>query len=290
MADATDLTRMDLGPGPRASELLATLRTFMAEHVYPAEKVYATELAAAARENGGVSHVLPPVVEELKATARSWGCGTSSCLTLSGLTNLEYAYARRGAPAARPTSPRRRSTAPAPDTGNMELLHMFGTPEQKQQWLEPLLDGDDPLRLLDDRAGRGLLRRPQHRHLDRARRRRVRHQRAQVVDDRRRPTRAARSSSLMGKTDPEAAVHRQQSMILVPVDTPGVTIVRSLPIFGYHDQHGHGEIRFADVRVPADEPARRRGRRLRDRPGPPRPGPHPPLHALHRHGRAGASS
>ena len=84
--DPTDPTRMDLGPGPRSSELLATLRTFMAEHVYPAERVYAAELAAAARANGGVSHVLPPVVEKLKDTARGLGLWNLFLPDLSGLT------------------------------------------------------------------------------------------------------------------------------------------------------------------------------------------------------------
>ena len=91
----------------------------------------------------------------------------------------------------------------------------------------------------------------------------------------------------MGRTNPDAASHQQQSMILVPVDTPGVSIERSLPVFGWQDQHGHCEITFDNVRVPVVESARRGGQRLRDRAGPSRPRPHPSLHAGDRRRRAG---
>ena len=93
---------------------------------------------------------------------------------------------------------------------------------------------------------------------------------------------------VMGKTDPDAPRHLQQSMVLVPADTPGLTNVRHLPVFGYQDREGHCELLFEDVRVPVDQPDRPGGRRLRHRPGPPRPRSHPPLHALRRRGRAGA--
>ena len=93
---------------------------------------------------------------------------------------------------------------------------------------------------------------------------------------------------VMGKTNPDGPPHRQQSMLVVPIDTPGVTIVRGLPVFGYQDREGHAEVLLEDVRVPVERAAGRRGRRLHDLPGPPRAGPHPPLHALDRHGRARA--
>ncbi|GAA1556770.1 acyl-CoA dehydrogenase [Dactylosporangium maewongense] len=248
MADATDLTQMDLGPGPRSSELLATLRTFMAEHVYPAEKVYAAELGAAARVNGGVSHVLPPVVEGLKDTARRLGLWNLFLPDLSGLTNVEYAYLAEETGRSPYLAPEALNCA-APDTGNMELLHMFGTPEQKQQWLTPLLEGTM-------RSGFAMtepdVASSDARNISTSI---VRDGDEYVINGRKWWTTGAADPRcdilvLMGKTDPETAVYRQQSMVLVPVATPGVTIVRSLPIFGYHDQHGHCEIRFDDVRVP----------------------------------------
>ena len=144
---------------------------------------------------------------------------------------------------------------------------------QKEQWLEPLLGGRDPLLLRHDRAGRRLVGRHQHREHDRARRRPLRHQRPQMVDDRRAATRAARSSIFMGKTDPaNPDRHRQQSMILVPLDDArregacagcrcSATTTRP---------HGHAEVLFENVRVPrVEHPAGRRPR-LRDRPGPAR--------------------
>lgn len=248
MADATDLTQMDLGPGPRSSELLTTLRTFMAEHVYPAEKVYAAELGAAARVNGGVSHVLPPVVEALKDTARRLGLWNLFLPDLSGLTNVEYAYLAEETGRSPYLAPEALNCA-APDTGNMELLHMFGTPEQKQQWLTPLLEGTM-------RSGFAMtepdVASSDARNISTSI---VRDGDEYVINGRKWWTTGAADPRcdilvLMGKTDPETAVYRQQSMVLVPVATPGVTIVRSLPIFGYHDQHGHCEIRFDDVRVP----------------------------------------
>lgn len=247
--DPTDQTVMDLGPGPRASELLTALRAFMAEHVYPAEPVYAAQLGAAARENGGVSHVLPPVVEQLKETARGLGLWNLFLPDVSGLSNLEYAYIAEETGRSPYLAPEALNCS-APDTGNMELLHLFGTPEQKQQWLEPLLAGtmrsgfsmtEPDVASSDARNIATSI---------------VRDGDDYVINGRKWWTTGAADPRcdilvLMGKTDPNAEVYRQQSMVLVPVATPGVTIVRSLPIFGYHDQHGHCEIRFENVRVPA---------------------------------------
>ena len=136
----------------------------------------------------------------------------------------------------------------------------------------------DPLGLRDDRARRGQLGRHQHRDADRARGRRVRAQRAQVVDDRGAAPELPRPDR-DGQDEPEAPTYQQQSMVLVPLDTPGVTVERSTTVFGYTEPEGHGVVRFEDVRVPAENIIAGEGHGLRDRPGAARPGPHPPLHA-----------
>ena len=167
---------------------------------------------------------------------------------------------------------------------------MFGTPEQQERWLRAAARGRDPLGVRHDRAGGGLLRRHQHRVPHRARRRRLRHQRAQVVDLRARCAPAARSSSSWARPTPTPRRTSSSRWCWCPMDTPGITVVRNLNVFGYTDREGHAEVIFDDVRVPVDQPARRGGRRVRHRPGPPRPRPHPPLHAHHRRGRAGAGA
>src|SRR5690606_12621833 len=127
---------MDLGPTPRCRELLAALEEFMAERVYPAEAVYAEQLAQA----GPNSHTLPPIVEELKAEAQRRGLWNLFLPDISGLSNLEYAYLAEVTGRSPYIAPEALNCS-APDTGNMELLHLFGTPEQKSRWLEPLLEG-----------------------------------------------------------------------------------------------------------------------------------------------------
>ena len=122
---------------------------------------------------------------------------------------------------------------------------------------------------------------------DRPRRRRVRGQRPQVVEHRRDDARC-KVAIVMGVSDPDGPRYAQHSMILVPLDAPGVRVVRDLTVFGYHDQHGHGDIALRRRARAGGEPDRRGGRRLRDRPGAARPRPHPPLHARDRDGRARA--
>ncbi|MCW3841476.1 acyl-CoA dehydrogenase family protein [Micromonospora yasonensis] len=235
---------MDLGPSGRTRELLAELEDFMAERVYPAEPVYAAQLEQA----GPRSHILPPVVKELKAEARRRGLWNLFLPDLSGLSNLEYAYLAELTGRSPYLAPEALNCA-APDTGNMELLHLFGTAEQRARWLEPLLDGRIRSGFSMTEPG---VASSDARNISTSI---VRDGDEYVINGHKWWTTGAADPRcellvLMGKTDPTAEPHRQQSMVLVPVDTPGVDIVRSLPIFGYHDQHGHCEIRFTDVRVP----------------------------------------
>ncbi|MEH0934538.1 acyl-CoA dehydrogenase family protein [Micromonospora psammae] len=238
---------MDFEPSARATEHLKRLQEFMDDHVYPAEPVYAAqraELAAAGRR-----HHLPAVVEELKAEARRRGLWNLFLPALSGLTNLEYAPLAELMGRSIELAPEATNCA-APDTGNMEILHMFGTAEQQERWLRPLLAGEirsafamtEPDVASSDATNIST--------------RIVRDGDSYVINGRKWWTTGIADPRcaimiLMGKTDPSADTHRQQSMVLVPVDTPGVEVVRSLPVFGYHDQHGHGEVVLTDVRVPA---------------------------------------
>ena len=241
---------MDFEPTPRAAEYLDRLASFMAAAVYPAGPVYAAqraELTAAGR-----AHDLPPVVEELKARARGLGLWNlflpDSADPAHGLSVLDYAPLAELTGRSPQIAPEALNCA-APDTGNMEVLHQFGTAEQKERWLRPLLEGvirsgfamTEPDVASSDATNIAT--------------RIERDGDEFVVNGRKWWTTGTadprcRVLVVMGKTDPGAPVHRQQSMVLVPMDTAGVEVVRSLPVFGYDDQHGHGEIQFTDVRVP----------------------------------------
>jgi acyl-CoA dehydrogenase len=236
---------MDFAPSDKAKDYLDRLQAFMDERVFPAEVEYERYRAEKGRED----HTLPPVVEELKTEARSRGLWNLFLPDVSGLTNVEYAplaeltgWASHIAPEA--------INCDAPNTGNMEVLHMFGTPEQKSQWLQPLLEGEirsafamtEPEVASSDATNISTSI--------------VRDGDEYVINGRKWWTTGisdprCKIMIVMGKTDPNESVHRQQSQILVPRDTPGVEVVRALPVFGYQDQHGHGEVRFTDVRVPA---------------------------------------
>ncbi len=242
---------MDLGPSVRAQEYLAKLAQFMDEHVYPAEPVYAAQRRELAAE--GNLHHLPAVVEELKVIARSqglWNLFLPDCSDPEhGLSVLDYAHLAEITGRSIEIAPEALNCS-APDTGNMEVLHMFGTVEQQQRWLQPLLDG----RI---RSGFAMTE-PDVASSDATNisTRIERDGDEYVINGRKWWTTGALDPRcevliVMGKTDPEADTHRQQSMVLVPMDSPGVTVHRSLPVFGYHDQHGHGEIEFDSVRVPA---------------------------------------
>ncbi len=238
---------MDFAPDDTASELTARATAFLNEHVVPAEPKLDEQLAAEPDRWGGW-----PVVRDLQATARAQGLWNLSLPGEhgAGLTNLQYA------PVAEVTgwSPRLAPAAfncAAPDTGNMEVLNEFGTPDQKERWLEPLLRADirssfcmtEPDIASSDATNIGTRIRRVGDHY--------------VVSGRKWWSTGAMNPDaalfiVMGKTDPDADRHRQQSMILVPRDTPGVRIVRPLTVFGYDDRDhgGHAEIAFDDVRVP----------------------------------------
>ena len=172
---------MDFQPSARCVEFKERLESFMDEHVYPAEAVYERQL----RESGNPHHQ-PAVMEELKARAREaglWNMFLPDAEHGAGLSNSDYAPLAEILGRARIAS--EACNCSAPDTGNMEVLHQFGSDEQKERWLTPLLDGEIRSSFADDRARRRQLGRHQHRHAHRARRRGLRAQRAQVVDLRR---------------------------------------------------------------------------------------------------------
>ncbi|MDT4949005.1 MAG: acyl-CoA dehydrogenase [Pseudonocardiales bacterium] len=236
---------MNFDPSETARNYLDRLEEFMTEFVYPAEEVYAQQRAQA----GPDDHELPPIVEDLKREARRRGLWNLVLPDAAGLGNLDYAPLAELTGRSPYLAPEALNCA-APDTGNMELLHLFGSDEQKARWLAPLLDGvirsgfsmtEPSVASSDARNIATSI---------------VRDGGDYVVNGTKWWTTGAADPRckvliVMGKSDPSAATYRQQSMILVPVDAPGVRIVRNLPVFGYSDQHGHCEIEFSDVRVPA---------------------------------------
>src|SRR4051794_37255693 len=238
---------MDFAPSQRAVELNVRLQTFLDELVFPAEQAYADQRRALRAD--GQPHALPPVIEELKSAARERGLWNLFLPEVSGLSLLDYAPLAELTGWSPEIAPEALNCA-APDTGNMEVLHQVGTGEQKQRWLEPLLAGEI-------RSGFAMTE-PDVASSD-ARNIRtsiVRDGDDYVINGRKWWTTGAADPRcavliVMGRSDSDADAHRQQSMVLVPMDTPGVELVRSLPVFGYEDQHGHGEIIFRDARVPA---------------------------------------
>jgi len=231
---------------PRAKDYQARLTDFMRDHVYPAEPVYADQLAELAAAGRG--HELPDVVQTLKSSARDRGLWNLFLPDESGLSVTEYAPLAELTGRSPHLAPEALNCS-APDTGNMEVLHMFGTPAQKQQWLEPLLAGEI-------RSGFAMTE-PDVASSDATNiaTRIEADGDGYVINGRKWWTTGAmdprcRILVVMGKTDPQAPTHRQQSMILVPMDTPGVKIERNLTVFGYAEQQGHAQISFTDVRVP----------------------------------------
>jgi acyl-CoA dehydrogenase len=231
-------------PSDRARELYDRMLGFMRERVLPAEADYRAYRAKAGPED----HSVPPVIEELKTEARRRELWNLFLPHVSGLTQLEYAPIAELSGWSLEIAPEAINCA-APDTGNMELLQLIGTPAQQQQWLEPLLAGTI-------RSGFAMTE-PDVASSDATNitTRIERDGDEYVITGRKWWTSGAldprcRLLIVMGKTDPDASPYRQQTMVLVPLDTQGVTIVRDLPVMGRHDRHGHAEVRFDGVRVP----------------------------------------
>ncbi|HEY8304511.1 MAG TPA: acyl-CoA dehydrogenase family protein [Solirubrobacteraceae bacterium] len=241
---------MDFQPSELCIEFQERLRAFMDEHVYPAEPVYESQLA-----ESGDPHHQPQIMEELKARAREaglWNMFLPDADHGAGLSNSDYAPLAEILGRSHIAS--EACNCSAPDTGNMEVLHQFATPEQKERWLNPLLEGEirscfamtEPDVASSDATNISL-------RIERAGDEFLLNGRKWWISGALHPH--CRIMIVMGKSgrvgSSDQPRHRQQSQILVPIDTPGVEIVRGLPVFGYQDQEGHAEILFEDVRVPA---------------------------------------
>jgi acyl-CoA dehydrogenase len=234
---------MDFELSAAARNACERMWAFMREEVFPAEPVWERYL----REHGEHSH--PPIMETLKESARSRGLWNLFLPAWSGLSNLEYATVAEvsgWSPVIAPEA----INCQAPDTGNMETLEMFATPEQKTRWLEPLKEGrirsafamTEPAVASSDATNiQTTIVRDGDEYVVTGRKWWI----TGVADDR------CELFIVMGQTDPGAEPHRRQSMILVPRGAAGVTVERHLPIFGYQDQHGHSQILFDGTRVPA---------------------------------------
>jgi acyl-CoA dehydrogenase len=222
------------------------LVAFVDEHVRPAEEEYFGFLAAAPSR-----WTVPPIIEELKAQARAaglWNLFLPDCERGAGFSNLEYAALAEIM--GRSPLAAEACNCSAPDTGNMEVLVRYGTPAQKARWLEPLLAGEirsafamtEPDVASSDATNiRATIEADGEEYLLNGRKWWI----SGAMDPR------CRVLIFMGRSNPQAERHRQQSMILVPMDAPGVRIVRPLTVFGYDDApHGHAEMLFENVRVP----------------------------------------
>lgn len=231
---------------PSASALAhhRALLEFMRDHVFPAEATYDEYREAV----GPGDHSVPPVIEELKVQARERGLWNLFLPSESALTQLEYAPLAELTGWSNELAPEALNCQ-APDTGNMELLHLIGTDAQQERWLAPLLAGEirsafamtEPAVASSDATN--------------IETRIVRDGDEYVINGTKWWTSGAADPRcevliVMGKTDPDAARHRQQSMVIVPIATPGVDVQRSYPVFGRQDQHGHCQVEFVDVRVP----------------------------------------
>ena len=241
---------MEFTLSPKTQEYAGRLKEFMASEILPAESVYLSQREELISQ--GMAHQVPPVMEELKAKAKSQGLWNlflpNSHHPAHGLSVTDYATLAETTGWSPEIAPEVFNCS-APDTGNMEVLEMFGNPDQQRRWLEPLLEGvirsgfamtEPDVASSDARNIRTSIERDGDTY---------------VINGRKWWTTGAMDPRckiliVMGRTNPEADQYHQQSMVLVPMETPGVKIERNLSIFGYQDQHGHAEISFTDVRVP----------------------------------------
>ncbi|MCF2570815.1 acyl-CoA dehydrogenase family protein [Brevibacterium sp. UCMA 11754] len=237
---------MDFAPDETTLDYQTRLNAFMDEYVYPAEPVYHRQ-----RAESGDPNFHPPILDDLKREAKGQGLWN---LFLpyegwgAGLTNLQYAHLAEITGRSPEIAPE-AINCNAPDTGNMEVLALFGTDEHKEKWLKPLLAGEI--------ASAFCMTEPEVASSDATN---IEMSITSDGDDYVLNGRKWFASNalhanckvfiVMGKTDPNAETHRQQSMLVVPKDTPGITVVRGLPVFGYMDREGHAEILFENVRVP----------------------------------------
>ena len=249
---------MDFDYSPKTKELQAKVKQFMADHIYPAEKAYSDELEA--NTKAGKRWTPLQTIEKLKPKAKAAGLwnlflpvdsASASGYTGAGLTNQEYAPLAEIMGAVPWAS--EVFNCSAPDTGNMETIARYGSEENKARWLKPLLDGEirsafamtEPDVASSDATN--IETRIEREGDD------------YVINGRKWWISGAGDPRCeifitMGKTDPEAPRHSQQSMILIPADTPGINIIRPLSVMGYDDApHGHMEMTFTNVRVPVEQ-------------------------------------
>jgi len=242
---------MNFDYSPKQKEWMKRVGDFFEQHIYPAEAVYNAEMEEATKK--GNRWIVVPVVEELKKKAKAqglWNMFLPHSDHGPGLTNLEYAPLAEMM--GRVGFASEAFNCSAPDTGNMEVLDRYGSPHQQDQWLTPLLAGEirsayimtEPAVASSDATNIAtrIERKGDHYVIN------GRKWWSSGVGDPR-----CKIMIVMGKTDPDTDKYRQQSQILVPMDSPGVKILRMLPVFGYDDApHGHGEVLFENVKVPLE--------------------------------------
>ncbi|MFP5310150.1 MAG: acyl-CoA dehydrogenase family protein [Actinomycetes bacterium] len=239
---------MDFAYDARTEELREQLLAFMDELVYPNESTYHEQIEAS-----GDRHHNPPIMEELKAEAKRrglWNLFLPNEEWGAGLTNLQYAPLAEITGRSPLIAPEALNCA-APDTGNMEVLSEFASPELQEEWLVPLLEGrirsaffmtEPDVASSDAQNISSRIERDGDHYVINGRK----WWSSGAASDR------CRVGIFMGVTDPDESPYRRQSMVVVPMDTPGIEVVRELPVFGHYDGHGgHPEVHFTDVRVPA---------------------------------------